>query len=59
MMYFVAGLIIQNLNKILAGSGYTILQVVKLPSSYEIGFKNEEIEDNIKGIDFGIKSLPT
>jgi archaellum biogenesis protein FlaJ (TadC family) len=51
-------LLIQNLKKILAGSGYTILQVVKLPSSWEIGLKKEEIEAYVKGMDFGIKPLP-
>ncbi len=49
-------LLIQNLKKILAGSGYTILQVVKLPSSWEIGFKKDEIKAYVENIDFGIKS---
>lgn len=48
-------LLIQNLYKILAGSGYSILQVIKLPSSWGIGTKKDEINAFVESIDLGIK----
>jgi multimeric flavodoxin WrbA len=52
-------LLVKNLYKILAGSGYKILQIIKLASSWEIEFKQNEIKAYVESIDLGIDQLLT
>jgi len=47
-------LLVKNLSYILEASGYSILQVVKLASSWEIGYKKDKIKAAVDSMDFGI-----